>query len=359
MMLVRTEAGYQPMAVARAGYVWDQPLHPEREVAPPDPPRRASTPSLGVRAPAPAAEPAVAERPAAEPHPPSNGNGNGNGHVPIAKQHAGEPAAPVASASGHIPEAPPAPALADPEPVAHPEPVESLFGFSDDRVTVSKKAVALGIALVIGLPFGGKILGLAGNDPVIAPPKGVVAAAQAAPVVAARSGFEQLGPDAVRYAVVVQNPNKSFQASGVTVSVVVHDARGRLVGTDTERVTAIPAAGAMGVTGAVGVSGPASRMTVKVGTTSFEEAKPAKPFRIRDVRLSRSAGQFVVRASISGVEAARGSRVVVVHLDRKGKVIGGDFTYIDVPREPKSVVATISTTGVPGAARVEVYVAPR
>ena len=245
-----------------------------------------------------------------------------------------------------------------PEPVAHPEPAESLFGSADDRVTVSKKAVALGIALVIGLPFGGKILGLAGNTPVVAPPKSVVAA-QPAALVAARSGFEQLGPDVVRYAVVIHNPNKSFQASGVTVSVVVHDARGRLVGADTERVSAIPAAGAMGVTGAVGVSGAASRLSVKVGTAAFDEVRPTKPFRVRDVRLSRTGGRFVVRAAVSGVAAAKGARVVVIHLDRKGKVLGGDFTYIDVPRAPKSAIAEISTAGVPGAARVEVYVLPR
>jgi hypothetical protein len=247
---------------------------------------------------------------------------------------------------------------AHPEQAAHPEPTESLFGSADDRVTVSKKAVALGIALVIGLPFGGKILGLAGNAPVVAPPKSVVAS-QPAALVAARSGFEQLGPDIVRYAIVVHNPNKSFQASGVTVNVVLHDARGRLVGTDTERVSAIPAAGAMGITGAVGVSGAASRLSLKVETAAFNEARPTKPFRVGDVRLSRTGGRFVVRAGVSGVEAVKGARVVVIHLDRKGKVVGGDFTYIDVPRAPKSVIATISTAGVPGAARVEVYVLPR
>jgi hypothetical protein len=355
MMLVRTEAGYQPMPVSRTDYVWDQPLHPERVVAP-EPPRRAPAPAAVVQAPTPAPRPAVAERPA-EPHPTSNGNGNG--HAPVAHQPAVETAAP---APEHVAEVTPPTVVRQPEPVELPElpePAGSLFGSSDDRVTVSKKAVALGIALVVGLPFGGKILGLAGNTPVVAPPKAAVAAARPAALVATRSGFEQLGPDAVRYAVVIHNPNKSFQASGVTVDVVVHDARGRLVGTDTELVTAIPAAGAMGVTGAVGVSGAASRMSVKVGTTSFQEAQPAKPFRVRDVRLSRAGGQFVVRASVSGVEAVKGARIVVIHVDRKGRVIGGDFTYVDVPRAPKSVSATISTAGVPGAVRVEVYVLPR
>jgi len=356
MMLVRTEAGYQPMPVARTDYVWDQPLHPER-VAAPEPPRRVPAPAAPVQAPKLAPRPAVAEGPA-EPHPMSNGNGNG--HAPVAHRAAVETAAAEPEPEPeHVAEVTPPTVFRQPEPVELPEPAGSLFGSADDRVTVSKKAVALGIALVVGLPFGGKILGLAGNTPVVAPPKAVVAAVQPAALVAARSGFEHLGPDAVRYAVVIHNPNKAFQASGVTVNVAVHDASGRLVGTDTERVTAIPAAGAMGVTGAVGVSGPASKLSVKVGTTAFEEARPAKPFRVRDVRLSRAGGQFVVRASVSGVEAVKGARVVVIHIDRKGRVVGGDFTYIDVPRAPKSTTATISTAGVPGAARVEVYVLPR
>ena len=355
MMLVRTEAGYQPMPVSRTDYVWDQPLHPERVVAP-EPPRRSPAPATNVPAPIPTSGPSVAERPA-ELHPTSNGNGNG--YAPVARP-AVETAAP---APEHVAEEPPT-LVRQAEPVELPGPAEShepagsLFGSADDRVTVSKKAVALGIALVVGLPFGGKILGLVGNTPV-APSKAVVAAARPAALVAARSGFEQLGTDAVRYAVVINNPNKSFQASGVTVNVLVHDARGRLVGTDTEHVSAVPAAGATGVTGAVAVSGAASRLSVKVGAASFNEAQPAKPFRVRDVRLSRVAGQFVVRASVSGVEAAKGARVVVVHLDRKGRVVGGDFTYLDVPRAPKSVSATISTAGVPDAVRVEVYVLPR
>ncbi|MEX2555618.1 MAG: hypothetical protein WEB06_08300 [Actinomycetota bacterium] len=352
MMLVRTEAGYQPMPVARTDYVWDQPLHPERAVAP-EPSRRAPAPAAAVQAPTPASRYAVVERPA-EPH--QTNDGNVNGHAAVARRPAVEIAAP---APEHVAEVTPPTVVRPSERVELPDPAGSLFGSADDRVTVSKKAVALGIALVVGLPFGGRVLGLGGNTPVVAPPKAAVAAARPAALVAARSGFEQLGPDAVRYAVVIHNPNKSFQASGVTVNVVVHDARGRLVGTDTERVTAIPAAGAMGVTGAVGVSGAASRMSVKVGTTSFQEAKPTKPFRVRDVRLSRVDGQFVVRASVSGVEAVKGARVVVIHLDRTGRVIGGDFTYVDVPRAPKSVSATISTAGVPGGARVEVYVLPR
>ncbi|MGH2786091.1 MAG: hypothetical protein ACRDJ1_12580 [Actinomycetota bacterium] len=341
MMLVRTDAGYQPMAVARYNeYVWDQPLHPEREKH--DEVAVAPSPPLA------AAIPAVVERRVIPPAAP-NGNGNGAGHV---VEHRPVEPAPVAAEPAHA-EAPSAP------PRTEFVEKSSERVAPDDRVTISKKAVALAIVLVLGLPFGGKLVGLVGGSSE--PKTGAIAGpAKPAALVAARSGFAHVGPDAVRYAVVIKNPNKGFQASGVTVNVVLHDAKGRLVGRDTESLTAIPAAGVTGIAGAVGVSGAASRLTVSVGGATFEETTPAKPFIVRDVRLSRSDGSFVVRASISGVVAVDGARVVAVHLDRSGKVVGGDFTFLDVPRAPGSATAVISTAGVPrSVVRVEVYVLPR
>ena len=371
MMLVRTEAGYEPMPVARYNeYVWDQPLHPERAVtdvaSQPVPPRAA--------APAP-----IVERPVIGPaSDTANGNGNGNGHVvehrPSEPERIETPSpAPVREPivqerRPYVPAAPLAPALPAPAaeephvlPSAAAAPQEAELTIQrDDRVTVSKKAVALGIALVLGLPFGGKLIGLAGGSSP-APNKGAVAAPmKPAALVAARSGFAHVGPDAVRYAVVIKNPNKGFQASGVTVNVVLRDAKGRLVGRDTESVTAVPASGVTGIAGAVGVSGAASRLTVSVDESSFQQTAPSKPFTVRDVRLSRSDGSFVVRAAISGVEAVAGARVVAVHLDRTGKVVGGDFTFLNVPRAPGSRTAVISTANVPrSVSRVEVYVLPR
>ncbi len=218
--------------------------------------------------------------------------------------------------------------------------------------------MALGIALVLGLPFGGKIVGLVSGGPSATPAAAPAAGAvDPIPLVPARSGFTHAGPDAVRYAVVLKNPNKGFQASAVTVSVVFHDARGRFVGRATEGLSVVPAAGVTGVAGTTGVSAPASRMTVSVGRAGFQETTPAKPFVVRHVRLSRSGGSVVVRAGVSGVEAVRGARVVAVHLDKAGRVVGGDFTFVDVPRSPAAAAAVISTAGVPrSVTRVEVYV---
>ena len=58
-----------------------------------------------------------------------------------------------------------------------------------------------------------------------------------------------------------------------------------------------------------------------------------------------------------GPSAARDVRVVVVHFDRAGHVLGGDFTYIDVPTS-RTTTAVVSTAQAPRVARVRVYVLP-
>jgi hypothetical protein len=168
-----------------------------------------------------------------------------------------------------------------------------------------------------------------------------------------------MNADAVRYAVVVENPNKSFQASGVTVSVTVHDAGGRLVGAATERVVMIPAQSATGIVGAIAVSGPAARIKVKVGAAAFEETLAGSPFRVKGVRLSGDTRRVAIGASISGVRAAKGARVVAVYLDRAGRVVGGDFTFADIPAAPRSADVAITTTGLGSrVVRALIYVLP-
>ncbi|MFY9589075.1 MAG: hypothetical protein WAT66_16670, partial [Actinomycetota bacterium] len=136
MMLVRTDEGFQPAPMdPRTQYVWDQPLHPERD----------------------------------QQHAPENGhgtNGSGsNGHG------SGVEAKPIPYAGVTTPAPPPAPIAPRPEPqplpVSAPAPgvapaprSAETFEAQEDQASVSKKAVAVAIALVLGLPLGGKALNL-------------------------------------------------------------------------------------------------------------------------------------------------------------------------------------------------------
>ena len=247
---------------------------------------------------------------------------------------------------------------------APPEPVEGRVALPpsrDDVVPLSKKAVAVGIALAVGLPFGSQVLNLsdgtpdAARQPAAAPAR--VAPAPPVPPAARRSGFMHLSSDAVRYAVVFRNPNRSHAVRDVVVSVSFHDGAGRLIGTDLERIGAIPAGASVAVAGTTDVAGRVADLRARISVGAYEAASSARPFVVRSVRLSRSGRDLVVRASVSGARAAAGARAIAVHFDAKGAIIGGDLAYVDVPRGPRTTTALISTAGIASRVRrVEVYV---
>jgi len=445
MMLVRTDNGFEPMEVRRhETYVWDQPLHPDRETnggavaqapapapapraqAPAQPaPRAVQAPAAPVvQTPVPASvESAIAAvatstvtPPAPAPAPPRT-NGNGYTYV-VHRQPATREPPPDVAVSQPV-EARPAEPVDPPviedvvtppdldlssEPIVAPEDemsfvdepsvaddpssvddlgsvddlssvdepssvaVESVAApaeasaehASSDRVSVSFKAIAIGVALVVALPLGAKLLD-AGRDAPRAPRPATAAAngIRTLALVNARAGFHQLGPDSARYGVVIRNPNRSLAATGVTLTVWLKDSGGRLVGTDTVRIPFVAAGKSLGVAEAMGVSGAASRMSVSITTDGFAPLQSGA-FTIRGINVARpAADRIVVKATVSGVEAVSGARLVVIHLDRSGRVVGGDFTILDIPEGPAVANAVIATANVDRSiARVELYVVP-
>lgn len=350
MMLVKTAEGFQPAPIdPHTQYVWDQPLHPEREQRP-------------VAGPAPARE-AV-----------TNGN-NGNGHhaengarlsprvgVPARPAPAPE-AAPIPEPAVVEPqrvEAPPPPATLE-RPVEEPAPVLEVDSpHREEPVTVSKIAVGVAIALAVGLPFGSKALNLSKSEPEAVRRPAVAGAPGApAPIAAVRSGFVQVSGDAVRYAVVLKNPNRALTARAVSVDVSLFDAKGRVIGSDVERIAALHP-GATAIAGTTDADGAVARLAVRLSSDGFL-AGPARPFTVHSVGLSRSGDALIVRASLTGRRASKGARVVAVHFDARGAILGGDVTYVDIPRSPHTTTAAIRTSGADARVRrVEVYVlAPR
>jgi hypothetical protein len=324
MMLVRTEAGYEPVPMTADQYIWDQPLHPERENTIPSSPPPA---------------PVVHEEP-----PPSSHNGNGNGHAP-------EPVTPEPVTSEPQAELrePPAPSASSLEIHA-----------AEERVTVSKKAVAVGIALALGLPLGGKVLSLGDRAPQA--PAAAQARAASGPIrplalAPTRSGFAQVSPDAARFAVIVRNPNRRLAARDTDVLVTFHDRSGGLIGSAVERLSSVPAGGAIAFAGQAGVAGTVASLRTRVSVAGFTPPTEAVPFVVRGTTVTRSRGALVVRTAVGAKRRVRDARVVVVYFDRKGRILGGDFGYVDVPSMPRLASAAVSTSGVAGSVhRVEVYV---
>jgi hypothetical protein len=298
VVLVRTERGYEPVVERERRYVWDKPLHPEREEVP-------------------------------------------------------EPRRPASATVPAPPEDVPAPTA---RPAWPPPPPES----ADARPRLSRKAVALGILLAVGLPLGSRAVGLvrprSGSAP--AAPAAAGGSGKPAPVAPAGSGFEQVAPDAVRYAVVVRNPNPSLEARDVTLEVTLRDAGGRPVGADMESVPAVPAGGAVGVAGAATVAGRPASIDVRVAASGFDPPRPGE-VEVRGVSLRRAGGEVIVRAAVSAARPLRGARVVAVYWDAAGRIVGGDVTSADVPPRPAAATALIRAAD-PGRriARAEVFVLP-
>jgi hypothetical protein len=327
MMLVRTEAGYEPVPFAPDQFVWDQPLHPEREKTQPS--------HVAPKAP-------TVERRAQ----PQNGNVNGTPAEPIAET----PAQPV--------EPPPEPAAPE-EPVGAP--IEGL-GADEERAAVSKKAIAVAIALVVGLPLGSKVLSWTRGDVAVRSANSAPAHAASGPIrpvalAPTRSGFVQVSPDAARFAVIIRNPNKKLSAREADVLVTFHNRSGRLIGTAVERIASVPAGGVLAVAGLAGVDGKVATVRARVSVGGFGGPAEAVPFVVRGTTVSRSGSTVVVRASVGAGRRVRDARIVIVHVDRAGRILGGDFAFVDVPALPRLAPATVSTSGVSGAVHhVEVYV---
>jgi len=334
MMLVRTESGYEPAPMrAVEQFVWDQPLHPEREATTPDP----------------RPEPHLARQ--------RTHNGNGNGHATAAAAGAQSPTAPVE----HAPE--PAPAV-EPSTV-EPSIVVSSISPDEHRdpagASISKKAVAVGILLALGLPLSGKMLDLTRGrrEGTTGTSSTGAAAGPVLPLAltANRSGFSQVSPDAARYVAVIRNPNRDVAANGVSVSISLYGPGGRLVGTAAERLAGVPAGGSVAVAGETGVSGRVVTLGARVETVSFDAAGVVPPFVVRGSQMSHTPGGILVRTAVSGASAVRDARVVVVYLDRNGRIVGGDFTYVDVPPSPRTAAAVVETSGLGSTVHhVEVYV---
>jgi hypothetical protein len=367
MMLVRTEEGYAPAPDHVTHYTWDQPLHPERENP-------------------------QSKNPHAAPKHDEKKNRNGNGHAaapsdaPPATTAPAWVAAAVAqtnAAAGTTenyssgitglegvelapPVRSPVPAAVvaeEPVAVEEPQAVAPALAYPDalkpeHEVRISKWAVALGIALAVGLPLSGNLIDLSKSAPSGArePIHAAAAPIGPAPIAVTGSGFGRASSDAARYAVVVRNPNRSLTARSVSVTVSLLDRGGRVVGTAIERIASIAPGARVAVAGQTGIAGTPARLVSSVSTGAFEDGAAPGRFTVRGVRLSRSASGVVVRATVSG-PAARDAKVVAVFLDKAGRVVGGDFTYVDVPAAPRSATVVVSSSGVPGVARVEVLVA--
>jgi hypothetical protein len=143
-------------------------------------------------------------------------------------------------------------------------------------------------------------------------------------------GFQQLGKKAY-YGVVVANESPTQSAREVRLTVHGVDARGKVTGTHTTRLGAIPARGQVGVGGEMALRSAraVTELAIKVKTGGAGPPAELLP-RITKVRLVMERyGGLTVHAEVDNVldhTLSKAADVFVVFRDAEGRIVGGTAT---------------------------------
>jgi hypothetical protein len=140
-------------------------------------------------------------------------------------------------------------------------------------------------------------------------------------------GFQQVGKKAL-YGVVLANESPTQSARAVRLTVHGVDARGKVVGTDTQRFGAIPAQGQVGMGGELDLRSTREvrELAIKVKTGSAGPPAELLP-RITKVRLVvERYGGITVHAEVDNIldrTLSKANDVFVVFRDGAGRIVGG------------------------------------
>lgn len=178
-------------------------------------------------------------------------------------------------------------------------------------------------------------------------------------------GFTQLpksdfGGPSVSYAVIVTNEGGAI-ATDAQVQISFEDKAGGVVDSQEDYLTVVLPGTSVALGGAVIDAAGVTKMTVQVlpGDSEPLEDKPAN-FEVTKIKTKAQEYTGVkTTASVSSpfVKDVKDATAVAVYRNAKGKIIGGDFTFINfIPAGGKAAVSidSFSQTKVP--AKTEVYV---
>ena len=179
-------------------------------------------------------------------------------------------------------------------------------------------------------------------------------------------GFTQLpksdfGGPSVSYAVIVTNEGGAI-ATDAQVQISFEDKAGGVVDSQEDYLTVVLPGTSVALGGAVSDAAGVTKMTVQV-LPGDSEPLDDKPANFEVTKIKTKAQEYTgvkTTASVSSpfVKDVKDATAVAVYRNAKGKIIGGDFTFINfIPAGGKAAVSidSFSQTKVP--ARTEVYVA--
>ena len=168
------------------------------------------------------------------------------------------------------------------------------------------------------------------------------------------------------YAVIVENPNMSWAASGITLSITSKDASGNIVGSSKDTATVLFANGTTAFCGTTFDS-------VAPATLEFQVSVTSNGWSHEDLSMS----DFAARLPIEGLNEVTGSygqttfagqatntgdgtfllpQVNIVLRDANGSIVGGYATYLDGDFTAGATLPFSTTeSNVPAHASIEAY----
>lgn len=169
------------------------------------------------------------------------------------------------------------------------------------------------------------------------------------------------------FAAIIENPNQSWAAENIPVTVTVRDAGGTVLNTTNDSITLMFPAGKTAISGSVSApSGTASlEVSAKVNSNAWTKGDDVTQKSFYDLlpisginEITDNYGGTTVAGEVTNNSEGTFSltRVNVVWRDASGAIVGGDYTYLngDFPAGSTQAFSTISQE-VPEHASVDAY----
>ena len=194
------------------------------------------------------------------------------------------------------------------------------------------------------------------NEPTMAP-----GADTPLPLAVVDSGFSVNKDGRASYAVIIGNPNESrWLASYKAVTIELADANGDLLGSADENVTILPG-NQTAIVGSFDDANKKSVLTVQIDDDPNDWSElDFVPGDLEFTGVKTKKGDFGSKTTgrVSSTYAARQESVEVqaVYRDKGGKIIGGDYTYVDfVPAGGRSSFEISAFGELPTVGATEMY----
>ena len=184
------------------------------------------------------------------------------------------------------------------------------------------------------------------------------------------SGFYVGDYGSMFYAAIIENPNMTWAAERIQVTVAARDANGGVLNSSTDNIVLMFPDGDTAIAGLMSVNGEVASIDVTPAVNKSNWSKEEEITQAQYLELFPVTGVNETRGSY-GLDTVAGevtnntegtytlTRVYVIYMAEDGSIIGGDYTYLNSDLQPGMALPfSIQSTNVPDHASIEIFVDP-